>query len=66
MSINYAINLSYFRMKMVDGDFTEKAIASCFARLSATFVCVYLGKDLMVVRPMLVQEHESGYLIMVV
>ena len=66
MSINYAINLSYFRTKMVDGDFTYKAIASCSAQLLATFVCVFLGKNLMVVRTMLVQEHEGGSLTMVV
>ena len=37
-----------------------------FAQSSATFVCEYLGKDLMVARTMLAQEQENGFLVVVV
>ncbi|GKV26803.1 hypothetical protein SLEP1_g36037 [Rubroshorea leprosula] len=54
------------RMKMVDGDFTLKAIIACSVPLLTTFACVFLGKDLMVVKTMPVQERTSGFLTMAV
>ena len=53
-------------MKMVVGDYMSKVTAPCLAQLSATFACVFSEKDLMVAKTMLVQEQESGFLIMVV
>ena len=54
-------------MKTVVGDCMSKVTAPCLAQLSATFACVFLEKDLMMVaKTMLVQEPESGFLIMVV
>ncbi|KAK2979107.1 hypothetical protein RJ640_022102, partial [Escallonia rubra] len=40
--------------------------APCSAQLSAIYVCIYLEKDLLVVKWMPVLEHESGFLTMVV
>ncbi|GKV26790.1 hypothetical protein SLEP1_g36025 [Rubroshorea leprosula] len=52
------------RMKMVDGDFTLEATIACSLPLLTTFACVFLGKDLMVVKTMPVQERTSGFLTM--
>lgn len=49
---------------MVGGDSTLRGTASCSVQLLATFACVSLEKDLMVVKIMLVQERESGFLTM--
>ena len=51
----------YCRMKMVSGDFTLRDIAACFVLPSATFICVFLEKSLMIVEATLVQEGENGY-----
>ncbi|KAJ0075621.1 hypothetical protein Patl1_35159 [Pistacia atlantica] len=53
-------------MKMVGGDYTLRATAQCFVLFLTIFACVYLEKDLMVVKIMLVQEQENGFSIMVV
>jgi hypothetical protein len=53
-------------MKMVVGDYMSKVTAPCSVQHLATFACVFSEKDLMVAKTMLVLEHESGFLIMVV
>jgi hypothetical protein len=50
------------RMKMVVGGYTLRAIAPCSAQFSATFVCEFSEKVLMVVKTMLVQEPENGFM----
>ncbi|RXH88982.1 hypothetical protein DVH24_000581 [Malus domestica] len=62
----FCVTYTIIRTKMVVGDYTLKDTALCSAQLSATFVCVFLEKDLMVAKTMLVQELESGFLIMAV
>ncbi|XP_062000373.1 uncharacterized protein LOC133717678 [Rosa rugosa] len=60
-------SLRPFPMTMVAGDYTSKVTAPCSAQLSAIFVCVFSEKDLMMgAKTMLVQELESGFLIMMV
>ena len=51
------------RMKMEGGDCMLRDIALCFVQHSATFVCVFLEKGLMVVEIMPVQEGENGSMI---
>ena len=51
---------------MVGGENTLSGTAPSFVQYLATYACVYLEKDQMVVKTMLVLEHENGFLTMVV
>ncbi|KAI9185359.1 hypothetical protein LWI28_006511 [Acer negundo] len=51
---------------MVGGDSTLRGTAPCLVQYLATYACVYLEKDQMAVKTMLVLEDENGFLTMVV
>ena len=55
----------YCIMKMVGRDFILRNTEPCFVQPSATFVCVFLEKGLMVVKTVLVQEGVKESVIMV-